>query len=53
MNNLNASAKYIFCAKTQMATSAAKSGADRIELLNVLNKHSHLTKMTLVNPTQE
>ncbi|KAF2544738.1 hypothetical protein F2Q70_00021257 [Brassica cretica] len=29
--------------------SAAKFGADHIELLNVLNRHSHLTKMTLIS----
>ncbi|KAF2593704.1 hypothetical protein F2Q70_00043348 [Brassica cretica] len=43
---------HILRKNSQQTAFAAKFGADHIELLNVLNKHSHLTKMTLVHPTQ-
>ncbi|KAF3593931.1 hypothetical protein DY000_02022395 [Brassica cretica] len=46
------SAKHIFFAKTQTAISTTKFVADHIELLDVLNRHGHLTKMTLVHLTQ-
>ncbi|KAF2563454.1 hypothetical protein F2Q70_00018344 [Brassica cretica] len=41
-----------FAQKLQTTAFSAKSGADHIELSNVLNRHSHLTKMTLIHPTQ-